>query len=149
MKNIHFFILLFLLSAKGVSQTNKSDIHHVRAIIQGSEATMLINVIDLVGVWNSISSTPAILNAPTKPATVEILNGNLIFIKDGWQEDYPNKLRNSTWKIVDKELEIYAPETGSIPVKLEVLKGSNRFDLTINNFTYRKTLVLSSEPIIE
>lgn len=139
--------IIFTISClNGFSQVENEN-NLVRVEIQGTDETVLINAIDLVGIWTNIASTPPILNGFSYSVpTIEIQNGFLVTIEDGWQADYPNKLKNSTWKIIDNELEFYAPEVGAIPVSLSKLKGSNRFDLTVNNFTYRKTVILSTEP---
>ena len=121
----------------------------VRVEVQGTDETVLINAIDLVGTWTNVASTPSILNSfpIVNPfPTIEIQNGFILTINDSWREDYPNKLKNSSWKTTDNELVFYAPEIGVIPVSLSKLKGSNRFELTVNNFTYRKTVILSTEP---
>lgn len=141
-------IILTISCLNGFSQVENEN-NLVRVEIQGTDETVLINAIDLVGIWTNIASTPPILNSfpiTSSYPTIEIQNGFIVTINDVWREDYPNKLKNSTWKIIDNELEFYTPEAGTLPVLLSKLKGSNRFDLTVNNFTYRKTVILSTEP---
>jgi hypothetical protein len=104
---------------------------------------MLVNAIDLIGPWKNISSTSPIVGSNVPKALVEISNGNIVIVNDAWKEDYPNKLRNCTWKIVDHELQFNSPDLGFVTIDIEKLKGSNYFEFTFNSFTYRKLVNLS------
>ena len=141
MKKLILFSLLFSVSVIGLSQSNKSD--QVRVSIKGADSTFLVNTIDLIGSWKNIASAYPIPGITRISQVVEITNGNLVTINDAWTEDYPNKLKNCTWKIVDNELQFHSPDLGNLTIDVEKLKGSSFFELTVNNFTYRKLINLS------
>ncbi len=97
---------------------------------------MLVNVIHLIGIWSNVST------AYPARGTIEIINGNTLIINDAWQEEYPNSLKNSTWRIVNEALEFRSAELGQMVVDLEKLENSDFFELTFNNYTYRKLVIL-------
>ncbi len=145
MKKSTLFLVLILISVIGFTQSTHPNQAQVRVSIKDTDSTMLINAIDLIGEWRNISSTLRIFNSNVSNAVIEIRNGNQVIINDAWSEDYPNKLRNTTWTIVDDQLQIRSPELGKMTIDVEKLKGSNFFELTINNYTYRKVVNLSSK----
>jgi hypothetical protein len=144
MKKPFLFSILSLWSVFGLSQELSVNENQILVSIKGTEESMLVNTIDLIGVWRNISSTLPIVGSNVPKANVEISNGNMVAINDAWKEDYPNKLRNCTWRVVDKELQFQSPDLGEVSVEIEKLKDSNFFELTINTFTYRKLVNLSS-----
>jgi hypothetical protein len=133
MKPLVLLSLLILASVSGISQKMKPKTL-ILIPIKGTDSTMLINVIDLIGIWRNVSA------AYPADGTIEIANGNRVMINDAWKEDYPNKLKNSTWRIVDERLEFRSPELGSVIVDVEKLANSRVYELTIYNFTYRQLI---------
>lgn len=136
MKKVIPLSILLFASLIGLSQNMKPKTL-ILVPIKGTDSTMLINVIDLTGIWRNVSATYPV------DGTIEIVNGNTMIINDTWKEDYPNKLKNSTWGIVDEALEFRSPEFGKVIVDIKKLENSRVFELTINNFTYRKLVNLS------
>ncbi len=128
--------ILVLASLIGLSQRMKPKTL-ILVPIKGTDSTMLINVIDLVGIWRNVSAAYPV------DGTIEIINGNTVIINDTWREEYPNRLKNSTWGIADEALEFRSPELGTVIVDIKKLENSRVFELTINNFTYRKLVNLS------
>lgn len=144
MKKSFLFSIVLLCSVVGRSQEQRPNESIVLVSLRGTDESMEVNTIDLIGVWRNISSTLPIVGSNVPKATIEISNGNIVAINDAWKDDYPNKLRNCTWRVVDKELQFRSPDLGEVSVEIEKLKDSNFFELTINTFTYRKLVNLSS-----
>lgn len=107
--------------------------------IKGTDSTILVNVIHLTGIWSNVST------AYPARGTIEIVNGNTLIINDAWQEEYSNSLKNSTWRIVNEALEFRSAELGQMLVYLEKSKNSDVFELTFNNYTYRKLVILPGD----
>ncbi len=144
MKKATLFSTLILVSVIGFTQSIEPNQTQVRVSIEDRDSTILINVIDLIGEWKNVSSTLPIVGSNVPKAVIEIRNGNQVIINDAWREDYPNKLKNTTWIIVDDNLQFNSPELGKIEVDISKLKKSNTFEMIINTFTYRRLINLSS-----
>lgn len=144
MKKLTLLLLSGLFFIPGISQESISNENLVQVYTRGTDSFILVNTIDLIGTWRNISSTLPIVGSNVPQATIEISNGNIVTIKDAWKDDYPNKMKNCTWKVVDKELQFHSPDLGGVSVEIEKLKDSSFFELTINSFRYRKLVNLSS-----
>jgi hypothetical protein len=139
-------LIVFLFAQNYLLAQSNQQQEKVRVIMEGTDSTFLINTIDLIGIWTGLSSHQPILNNQViNNPSIEIQFDALVKIKDGWQEDYPNKLRNTTWKIIDHELWFLAPDLGKIPVTLVALRGGSRFELIVNSSTYRRLISLSAK----
>ncbi len=131
-------MLLFVVSLMGSSQNMKPKTL-ILVPIKGTDSTILVNVIHLTGIWSNVST------AYPARGTIEIVNGNTLIINDAWQEEYSNSLKNSTWRIVNEALEFRSAELGQMLVYLEKSKNSDVFELTFNNYTYRKLVILPGD----
>jgi len=127
---VHFVVL---------SQDLRLEENQVRVYLPGSDSSFLMNSIDLIGTWRNICSTSPIFDSNVPQATLEINIGHLVRVSDAWKEDYPNKLRNCTWKLVGNEMQFSSPDLGTIKVGFEKVNNKSRhFELTFNGYTYRK-----------
>jgi len=144
MKKAILFSTLLFAFVSCLSQDINPNQAQVLVTIKGSDSSVLVNAIDLIGTWRNISSTLPIVGSNVPKAVIDISNGNIVTINDAWREDYPNKLKNCTWKIVDQHLEFRSPDLGRTTIEIEKLVNSNFFELTINTFTYRKLVNLST-----
>ena len=144
MKKTILFSALILVFVSGTSQTIKQNQDQVLVTIKGSDSTILVSAIDIIGTWRNIASTLPIVGSNVSKAVIEISNEHFVTINDAWREDYENKLRNCTWRIVGQSLEFRSPELGNVIIDIEKLENSNFFELTINRFTYRKLVNLSN-----
>ena len=142
MKKTMLFLVLILVFVSGSSQTTKQE--QVLVTIKGSDSTVLVNAIDIIGTWRNVASTLPIVGSNVSKAVIEISNGHFVTINDAWRDDYANKLRNCTWRIVDQSLEFRSPDLGRVIIDIEKLENSNFFELTINSFIYRRLVKLST-----
>jgi hypothetical protein len=126
------------------SQETTPTRDQVRIYLKGTDSSILINSIDLIGTWKSIASTDPIVGSKVPQSSIELTSGHIAVINDAWREDYPNNLRNCTWAVLNNDVQFRSPDLGSVKVELEKLHESNFFELTINNVTYRKFVNISS-----
>jgi hypothetical protein len=133
-------IYIFLLAFGTAARTTDPVETKVRVQIKGEETTDFININDLLGAWKNISTTTPIFNSNVPKGWLELLNGNMVSVKDAWVEDYPSKLTNSRWKVVDNELVIYSPELGEVLVSIEKFKDSSTYEITILSYSYRRII---------
>lgn len=145
MKLLSIFILLLVLAVLPVSaqKVNKSN-NAVKVNLQGTDASILINTIDLIGTWKNTASAAQILNNSFTISSIEITNGRTLIVNDAWREDYPNKMKNCTWAIIDDELQLRSPDLGRVKIEIEKLENSNFYEFTLNNVTYRKLVNVSN-----
>src|SRR6187399_2364126 len=94
MKKTILFSTLLLAFVSGLSQDINPNQAQVLVTIKGSDSSILVNAIDLIGTWRNISSTLPIVGSNVSKAIIDISNGNTVTINDAWREDYPNKLKN-------------------------------------------------------
>ncbi len=140
-----FFLRFFIgISTIGLGQIKPLTAEQVRVSIKDTDSTLLVNTIDLVGIWKNTSSVQPILGSNVPQSVVEITNGHLVYINDAWIDDYPNKLKNCSWAIVDQNMLFRSPDLGQLTIDVEKMKNDNFFEITINTFTYRKLINLSS-----
>jgi hypothetical protein len=139
MKTLIIYIFLVAFSSTSDQITDPVEIK-VSVQIKGEETKEFIHINDLLGTWKNISTMTPILNSKVPTGWLELLNGNMVSIKDAWAEEYPNKLRNSRWKIVDKKLVISCAELGEVLVSVEKFKHSSTYDITISSYTYRRII---------
>lgn len=126
------------------SQETTPTREQVRVYLKGTDSSILINSIDLIGTWKGIASMDPIVNSKVPQSSIELTSGHIAVVNDAWREDYPNKLRNCTWAVLNNDIQFRSPDLGTIKVELEKLHDSNFFELTINNVTYRKYVNISS-----
>lgn len=144
MKLLSVFSLMVLVTFSISAQKTKKPNDVVRVTLQGTDASIMINTIDLIGFWKNTASTSPILNSAVPASSIEITNGHILNVRDAWREDYPNKMNNCTWAIVDHKFQLRSPDLGRVNIEIEKLQDSNLYEFTLNNVTYRRLVNVSS-----
>jgi hypothetical protein len=144
MKRSMLLLFMIVCTLSVWAQKRKITNEVVNVTLQGTDSSVMINTIDLIGVWKNVSSTSQILSKPIPGSTIEITNGHRFEVRDAWMEDYPNKMTNCTWVIFDHKLQVHSPDLGRLNIEIEKLPNSNWYELVLNSVTYRKLINVST-----
>lgn len=139
---IKFASLLILFFAV-VSVSFAQQHQLVKVKIKGEDNFELIRMADLLGIWTNISGVVPILSVQALHGTLDIQHGSRVRIQDEWAKDLPGKLGDLYWQLTNDELAFKSPSVGEIDVAIEKFKNSNVVEITVNSYTYRKTIMRS------
>ena len=135
MRQINLFLLIWCFSLVARSEDPENQ---VRVVISGGDAYEIINMNDLLGKWRSTSSIiPTSIFSGAAESFVSI-NGRGVIINDSWKEDYTNKMRNSTWAVVDSRLFLLSTDLGKTEIVIVKVGKSEQYEFMLNQVTYRK-----------
>lgn len=113
----------------------------VRVDIPGGDSYEMINMNDFLGTWRNTSSiTPTAIFSGAPKSFVTIANGGRFIINDEWKEDYPNKMNNCTWYIVDSSLIVMSTDLGKTKLEFVKVADSEYYELMFNQVTYQKLI---------
>jgi hypothetical protein len=139
-----FNLILLLLCAVLVAAAQE-DPEQVRIYQPKTDSYTMINVIDLLGEWSNISSVTPTAIRSTPESFVSLVNGYRVRVNDIWVEDYPTKMRNCTWSIVDSSLILSSPDLGKVELEITRVGEGAYYEFVLNQVTYRKLVNRSSK----
>ena len=135
MRQINLFLLIWCFSLAARSQDPENL---VRVYISGGDSYEIINMIDLMGEWRSILSIIPTSIYSNAPRSFVSINGRGVIINDYWKEDYPNKMRNCTWAVVDSRLILLSTDLGKTEIVIVKVGKGEDYEFMLNQVTYRK-----------
>ena len=141
-------VSLLLLSCTLLTVMAQNEAKQVQVYQPKTDSYDMVNVIDLLGDWQNTSSvSPTAIHSTTPKSYVMLGSGNQVRVNDIWVQDYPTKLRNCTWHIVDANLILYSPDLGKVELEIVRVGKSSYYEFVLNQVTYRKLVNRSDKKL--